>query len=281
MEPAEVEPYLPRAALIADGVRVPTIAPTTTFTRSSTVFEASGIHSGANFASRQMMVIKTKNPNRTRIRMPSERRQMSVLAVVTSGLALTLTWPQLVNAQSQPPAIDLATIGKICSGQTSATLPGGRGSFSDSGGYTFQFNTEKELEVSRSGQLLYKVEKLTLDDVANCVAKIAGALSQKPIPEQRECRIPSNGIERYQIDVNVPGNSPEMSGGHTQDEWCNTFKTQLSAQHKGGLFTVIDKSESTRSGCSPLNCTLYTYHCTVNVKSDPIYAYKKSPECPN
>ena len=186
---------------------------------------------------------------------------------------------RIMVAQSQPPAIDLATIGKICSGQTSATVPGGHGSYSDASGYTFQFDNENSLEVTRSGTLLYKIDKLTLDDVASCVAKIAGTLAQKAIPEQKECRSRNNGIERYQIDTMVNGNSPEMSGGHSQGEWCDTLIGQLKGQHVDAELTVVGSSRSSRSGCSPFNCPLYTYRCTVHLKADPIYILRKSPDC--
>jgi len=97
---------------------------------------------------------------------------------------------------------------------------------------------------------------------------------------QRSCRIPENGVERYATEVNLPTTSPERSGGGSQPEWCNTAISLLRAQIPQGEFSVIDSSERSRSGCAPFNCPLYTYSCTVHVKSNPIYAEKISPSCP-
>jgi hypothetical protein len=182
-------------------------------------------------------------------------------------------------AQSAPPQIDIATIGAICSGVSTATLPGGRGEYTEKNGYTFQYNSDKVIEVKQSGVLLYKIEKFTSDDLANCVAKIAMVLSQPRIPEQKSCRDPSNGIERYARDFDVQRNSPEMSGGHSQPEWCGAMTAALRGEHPLGVFSVVTSSESSRSGCAPFNCTLYTYRCTIHVKTDPVYFDKVNPAC--
>lgn len=182
-------------------------------------------------------------------------------------------------AQTPPPQIDLATIGAICSGVSTGTLPGGRGNYTEKNGYTFEYNSDKEIEVKRSGVLLYKIDKFTPDELASCVAKIATALTKPPIPEQKSCRDPSNGIERYNREFDVQRNSPEMSGGHSQPEWCNTMTANLRGEHPLGVFSVLNSSESSRSGCAPFNCPLYTYSCTIHVKTDPIYFDKVSPAC--
>jgi len=182
-------------------------------------------------------------------------------------------------AQTPPPQIDVATIGAICSGVSSGTLPGGRGQYSEKNGYTFQYNSDKEIEVRRFGVLLYKVEKFTSDDLANCVAKIAMALSRPPIPEQKSCRDPSNGIERYAREFDVQRNSPEMSGGHSEPEWCGTMTSSLRGEHPLAVFSVVTSSESSRSACEPFNCPLYTYSCTIHVKTDPVYFDKVNAAC--
>lgn len=190
-----------------------------------------------------------------------------------------------VHAQSVPPSsplsIDLATIGKICTGQTPLTMPGSAsGQFTSENGYTFTFDAKRDLEISQSGTIMYRIEKPTLDDVAKCVSQIAVALSQRPLSEQRSCRIPSNGIESYRREFEVRRTSPEMSGGHSQLEWCSDLTATLRGEQPGAAFTVVGRSESSRSGCAPFNCPLYTYSCTLHVKADPIYLEKKSPDCP-
>jgi hypothetical protein len=98
--------------------------------------------------------------------------------------------------------------------------------------------------------------------------------------QEKSCRIPSNGIERYQQDFNVTRSSPEMSGGHTQPEWCTNAIAALRGEHPNGEFSVVSSSETSRSGCAPFNCPLYTYQCTIRVKTDPLYNLRNSPNCP-
>jgi hypothetical protein len=185
-------------------------------------------------------------------------------------------------AQSPPAKIDLETIAKVCSGATSETAPNARGKFTDSNGYTFEFggNSNEPITVSRGGVLLYKIEKFTATDYVNCLKEMVATLTTPPLPEQRACQIPQNGIARYKTETNIPMTSPERSGGGSQPEWCNTAISLLRAQNPTGEFTAANSSESQRSACPPANCPLYTYYCTIHVKSDPEYIYKKSPFCP-
>ena len=203
------------------------------------------------------------------------------LAVAFGILPFEAVAQQQPSATNAPPSVDVQAIMNFCSGQTRLTVPGNsRGSGSDKDGYTFQFNSSKDVEVTRGGILMYRVEKPTLEGMSDCVAKIYKTLSQPPIPEQKQCRIPANGVEKYKVNQDFSGNSDEMSGGHSQPEWCSKFTATLRAGHGEGTYTTVASSESTRSGCSPFNCTLYTYHCTVHVQADPIYNLKSSPDCP-
>jgi hypothetical protein len=99
-------------------------------------------------------------------------------------------------------------------------------------------------------------------------------------PEPRACRISSNGIEFYQTHVQKTLVSPEMGGGHSQPEWCNTAKAQLQGDFKNANFTVAGSSEISRNHCSPFNCPQYTYTCVINVEADPVYKEKISSDCP-
>jgi hypothetical protein len=199
--------------------------------------------------------------------------------VAWTGVCAIAGFLATARAQSPPPQIDITAIGKVCSGIVSETMLPGRGSFTEEHGYKFDFTSDKAVEVTQSGKLLYKIEKITVDDIANCVAKITTALLQPPIFEQKKCRDPGNGIERYARELDVQRTSPEMSGGHSPGEWCTTAILSLHGEHPLGVFSVVTNSESSRSGCSPFNCPLYTYYCTIHVKTDPIYVEKISPAC--
>jgi hypothetical protein len=94
------------------------------------------------------------------------------------------------------------------------------------------------------------------------------------------CRTRENGVERYTREFDVSRSSPEMGGGHNQSEWCNNLIGSLRGEHPSGEFAATASSESSRSGCAPFNCPLYTYQCTVHVKSDPIYKEAASSSCP-
>ncbi len=182
--------------------------------------------------------------------------------------------------QSPPAKVDLETIGKVCSGISSATGPNGEGSYTEAGGYQFRFNADKSFEVTRSGSLFYKIDKFSYTDYYDCVAKLAETLSRPPVNPPKVCRIPANGVESFRRELDVSRQSSEMSGGHSQPEWCTNLIAILRGEFPGGEFSAISSSERSRSGCAPFNCPLYTYSCTVHVKADPIYKEAASPDCP-
>jgi hypothetical protein len=206
-------------------------------------------------------------------------RVLLVLLLVCSPYAFAQS-PLSGEPASPPAKVDLETIGKVCSGISSATVPGGEGSYTEAGGYQFTFNVDKSLEVKRSGSLFYKVDKFSYSDYYNCVAKLAEILSRPPINPPKVCRISANGVEGFRREFDVPRESSEMSGGHSQREWCNNLMAILRGEYPGGEFNAIASSERSRSGCAPFNCPLYTYSCTVHVKADPIYKEAASPDCP-
>jgi hypothetical protein len=189
--------------------------------------------------------------------------QTAIALAVAFGISPFAVVAQQPSAPTSPPSVDVKAIMNFCSGQTTLTVPGNsRGNASDKDGYTFQFNSSKDVEVTRNGTLMYRVEKPTLEGMADCVAKIYKVLALPPIPEQKQCRIPQNGIEKYNVDQNFSGNSNEMSGGHTQPEWCSNFTATLQAGHgvdrgRGGpgaiLLSITDclKNAGEAIPCAP------------------------------
>ena len=125
--------------------------------------------------SAQTRHVSAANPRLNRVRTVLARA-FSVVITVLLGESCALC---SALAQSPPP-IDLAAIARICTGQAPLTIPGGAtGTGSSQSGYTFSFTAQKDLEVTSGGVILYKIEKPTLDDVASCVAKIAGVLNSE------------------------------------------------------------------------------------------------------
>jgi hypothetical protein len=209
-----------------------------------------------------------------------QRPGLKALALILIVSTATLG-EQPVPAQTPPAKVDLETIAKVCSGVSSAQAPGGEGSYTEGDGYKFRFSSDKSLEVSRSGTLLYKIDRFSYSDYYDCIAKLANTLSRPPINSPKVCRIPENGVERFGREFDVSQRSSEMSGGHSQPEWCSSLIAILRGQNvPGSEFTAVGSSESSRSGCAPFNCPLYTYTCTVHVKTDPAYREAASPNCP-
>jgi hypothetical protein len=186
------------------------------------------------------------------------------------------------DAVAQQPAlaqIDLKDIAAVCSGLQTATASGGRGKISTGNGYEFEVTADKELKVTQSGQLISKIDKFTYQDYAKCVSDLAVALTRPVAPQEKACRDPSHGVERYAREFDVTRESPEMGGGHSQPEWCNNLMGTLRGEQPLGQFSVVSSGEHTNNHCAPFNCPQYVYSCTIHVKTDPIWIEKISSAC--
>jgi hypothetical protein len=197
-----------------------------------------------------------------------------------------------------PKGIDAETIAKVASTTRSLCLSGSQ--------YDLQVNADGSLSLlsrepggtgkvritqntGTGGVLNYQDEGKRVEadkNIIGCISQnlpvllaAAGARLAVPAPP-KVCRIRENGVEHYSREFDVSRPSPEMSGGHNQREWCNTLIGTLRGEHPDGELTPVGSSESSRSGCAPFNCPLYTYQCTIHVKSDPIYKEAASSYCP-
>lgn len=119
------------------------------------------------------------------------------------------------------------------------------------------------------------------DKVRACLAPVRKRVLDLLLPgkQSRACRIPSNGVDHYTREFDVTRDSPEMGGGHTQDEWCKTMISELRGEHPYAAFKVLTKSEHTNNHCPPFNCPQYVYKCTVHVWADPVFKLKVSSAC--
>ena len=110
-------------------------------------------------------------------------------------------------------------------------------------------------------------------------AGIASWTRRQGLSAPKVCRDPSHGIERYGRTFTVQRTSPEMGGGHGQDEWCQNAISVLRGEFPGAEFSKVNSSESSRSHCPPFNCPQYTYYCTIKIQADPIYNERPSSAC--
>ena len=98
-------------------------------------------------------------------------------------------------------------------------------------------------------------------------------------PQPKPCRDKTHGVESYGRTFVSDKTSNWMGGGYSQDPWCNDVINELRAQHPEGLFTVLSKSERSKTTCAPLNCPQYQYYCRVEAKVEPIYVEKLTSAC--
>jgi hypothetical protein len=126
----------------------------------------------------------------------------------------------------------------------------------------------------------------SLSNQRDCKLKVFGSLADKVIvPVDRPqatkvCRIPANGVERYQREVDVTRESGWRGGGYDQNRWCNDVIAIMAGENPQGQFTVTGKSEQQKNTCSPFNCPQYNYFCTVHVQADPLFKEAASSQCP-
>jgi hypothetical protein len=97
----------------------------------------------------------------------------------------------------------------------------------------------------------------------------------------KQCRIASNGVERWSIDAYPTKLSPWRGGGGNQPGWCSEAMSIVVKEFPSpNNVQVIGSSETKRSTCSPFNCTQYQYSCIFHVLSNPIYKLATSDSCP-
>jgi hypothetical protein len=213
--------------------------------------------------------------------------------ILLSGAAALVPAP---DANSQ--GINTETIAQVASTTRSLCLSGSQ--------YDLQVNADGSLSLLRldpggagkiritqstgtGGALNYQDEGKRVEadkNIIGCISQnlpvlLTAAGARLAVPAApKVCRIRGNGVDRYTREFDISRPSAEMSGGHNQSEWCNNLIASLRGEHPDGEFTPTSSSESSRSGCAPFNCPLYTYQCTVHVKTDPVYKEAASSTCP-
>jgi hypothetical protein len=103
-------------------------------------------------------------------------------------------------------------------------------------------------------------------DPRACAITLVGMLIPAMTP--RDCT--GRTILGFGRELNVVRTSPEMGGGHNQNEWCTNAINSLRGEQPNAQFSVVGSNESTRNHCAPFNCPQYTYTCNIHIKADPI-----------
>lgn len=203
-------------------------------------------------------------------------RWFLALAILTLG-GRSYSQPATPSTPPQSNGLDADFIVRVCAGIVNQQITISRGTFQDQSGATLSWSNGDTIVVTRSGDISRTINNVGQGDYNSCVAKfVQGWSSQAP----RSCQIRQNGVDHYTRSFTTTGSSPEMSGGHSPAEWCNTMIGNLRGQHPDGRFTAVGSSESSRSGCAPFNCPLYTYQCSVSVDTEPVFKEATSSLCP-
>ena len=156
---------------------------------------------------------------------------------------------------------------QICLAIERALVLGEQTSGALQGGLKWQFTRENGFVVTRPSAGSVAQNPFSFSNHEQCVAQVTTLI------EQRACTVTVAPARSF----DVTRTSPEMSGGHTQPEWCSQVIGQLRGEYSAGTFSVLSSSETSRSGCAPFNCPLYTYHCTVHVD---VGAITRAGACP-
>jgi S1-C subfamily serine protease len=101
---------------------------------------------------------------------------------------------------------------------------------------------------------------------------IAGSCADLP-----ECAHPSHGIESYEVDEQLTGNSGWRDGGYNQTAYCNDYLTELKKQYPEGSLTRLSSSEEGR--WTGIRHREYNYYCTFEHRERPVYRIAKGVEC--
>lgn len=124
---------------------------------------------------------------------------------------------------------------------------------------TWSFTTNGTLVIEGPNGPPITMPNFSFANRADCRAKIVHeisvsserrppATSAPPLP--KSCRI----LVAEAREFDVARTSIEMSGGHTQPEWCSNVVQSLRPEYPNSNFSIVSSSERTRSGCAPFNC---------------------------
>ncbi|AIQ93172.1 protein of unassigned function [Methylobacterium oryzae CBMB20] len=133
-------------------------------------------------------------------------------------------------------------------------------------------------------QSIVKFEVSTPDiDISSCRQRIFSRISDFQCKKKAvisTCARPEFGLNRWDREEVVSGNSGWRGGGHSQSEWCNDLAAQFMRQHGIGTEHVVSQlttGENRRK--KTFGHVDYSYSCSVKIKWDPIYNTKTDLLC--
>jgi hypothetical protein len=187
-----------------------------------------------------------------------------------------------IRAQSPAAQITLEDIGAVCSGQEIAKASGGHGKIG-SAGYEFEVTEDKELRVTRSGQLIAKIERFTYQEYQKCLGDLSTLIRPRSEIRFATCGLPAFGLKGWSKEETLQGTSGWRGGGYNQGAYCADYKNSVVGGRK--LQGAEYKLETVNSGeegrwTGPFGRTReYNYHCTVKLYTGPLYNERTDERC--
>ena len=107
----------------------------------------------------------------------------------------------------------------------------------------------------------------------------AGVIRSKvgPCADLPECVHPSHGIDHFEIDVTLTGDSGWRGGGYNQTAYCNDYLASLNATYPGSNLVRTNSWEDAR--WTGIRHREYKYFCSVQRQEKPIYKVGRGIEC--
>jgi hypothetical protein len=111
-----------------------------------------------------------------------------------------------------------------------------------------------------------------LIDQAGVALVKAGSCGELPM-----CRIAANGVERYDVDQVIAGESGWRGGGYNQTAYCNDRRTDLASAHPSASLTEVRRGEDSHKDV--WGHVTYNYYCDFHVQDNPVFNNMASLSC--
>ena len=115
-------------------------------------------------------------------------------------------------------------------------------------------------------------------DVPAAATSSGVAIQHDPVvPLKKPCRLPANGIERYEQETRIPMDSGWIDGGSNPHDWCSARVVDQQRTYPDRHIHYENPGERSRER---LRHFTYRYTCTVVQQWDPIYVLAENADCP-
>lgn len=115
--------------------------------------------------------------------------------------------------------------------------------------------------------------------VFSITAGLNAVFSGSESDEEKLCRDPSHGIERYEFSDTVEQNSGWVASGYNEAWWCQKMKNDYQSNRPDISIIWGNQVSSQRYNKDSFGHVTYNYYCKVTAKWNPIYNLKHSEAC--